>query len=1030
MRSILYLVTLFALLSFDVNAQKTITGTVTAAADGSTIPGVTVLVKGTSTGTVTGIDGEYQLTTPAGADVLVFSFVGLKTQEILIGNRTVINVVMESEAIGMDEVIVIGYANERKQDLSVAVSSMKIDDSYKGRPMNIGTLLQGEMTGVKVTQTGDPRGGADISIRGKGNRGGDGVLYVVDGVPDAPFNVADIESISVLKDAASAAIYGAYAGSGGVIIITTKKAKAGEMKVSANVWNGVQQAWRTPEVLTAEQFNKVWKDASELANRPLPAVYDPIRFPYGNVTRTDWVDAIFRPGFMQHYDVSISGGTENLKSFASISYDDTQGTLINTFDKRLTARLNVEMKVNKWTTLSQSLLYHHNNGQSNIGDGHTGAVFAAMAYPRYASVFEYDAAGNKLPGGTVPRWALAEGFSVEADLFNPVTQLENTVQNNPYNRVFSVTSLEIKPITGLSFKSDFAYDLGVGRNESFTKRFTAPGRTVDMNYRTLSNSLSNRWNWENIVTYSHIFSEKHYVSVLGGFTMNYNTERYNSTSTRNYDFEYPNYTIFPNAGDWASSKPSESIWEESSVSALARASYSYDDRYFFNASVRRDASSKLSPENNSDVFPAFSAAWKLTSEEFMPEIDALSFLKVRASWGQVGNIRSVRRFIYAPPFSLGDYGVYLGPDMSSQVFGIYQSTIPNPDLKWERTEQSNLGIDLGLWDNAFTFTFDVFKKLTKDLIETSPIPSVAGVTSPPEINIGEVENKGWEVSAGYNKKVGDVTLNIRANLSSVKNNVLNIGARDFISHGNGVNSMNPLQSTVGESWYSYYLIEAQGLFQSQDEIDAYTFTNPTTGQVVKIQPNAKPGDIKYGDANNDGIINDGDRIYMGAYDFPDLAYGLNLGASWKNFSLNMFWQGISGVKIFNGVKAMSSAGLKGWNMTTEILDSWEYDPNSGIPRLSFINDPNGNYSKVSSYFLEDGDYIRLKNLNLSYSLPQTLAYRLGLGTGSNIRVYVNGENLLTFTKYSAFDPEVGNLGLDAGRFPISRIYSVGLNVSF
>jgi len=368
--------------------------------------------------------------------------------------------------------------------------------------------------------------------------------------------------------------------------------------------------------------------------------------------------------------------------------------------------------------------------------------------------------------------------------------------------------------------------------------------------------------------------------------------------------------------------------------------------------------------------------------------------------------------------------------MSSQVFGIYQSTIPNPDLKWERTEQSNLGIDLGLWDNAFTFTFDVFKKLTKDLIETSPIPSVAGVTSPPEINIGEVENKGWEVSAGYNKKVGDVTLNIRANLSSVKNNVLNIGARDFISHGNGVNSMNPLQSTVGESWYSYYLIEAQGLFQSQDEIDAYTFANPTTGQVVKIQPNAKPGDIKYGDANNDGIINDGDRIYMGAYDFPDLSYGINLGASWKNFSLNMFWQGISGVKIFNGVKAMSSAGLKGWNMTTEILDSWEYDPNSGIPRLSFINDPNGNYSKVSSYFLEDGDYIRLKNLNVSYSLPQTLAYRLGLGTGSNIRVYVNGENLLTFTKYSAFDPEVGNLGLDAGRFPISRIYSVGLNVSF
>lgn len=1030
MRSILYLVSLFVLLAFNAQAQKMVSGTVTSAADGSTIPGVTVLVKGTQTGTVTGIDGDYQLNLPDGSDVLVFSFVGMKTQELVVGNRNVVNIQMEVDAIGIDEVVVIGYANERKQDLSVAVSSLKVDDSYKGRPASIGTLLQGEMTGVRVVQTGDPRASAEISIRGKGNRSGDGVLYVVDGVPNAPFNVADIESISVLKDAASAAIYGAYAGSGGVIIITTKKAKAGEIKVSANVWNGVQEAWRLPEVLSAEQFNKVWKDASTLANRPLPAAYDPIRFPYGNVTRTDWVDAIFRPGYMQHYDVTLSGGSENLKALASISYDNTQGTLINTFDERITARMQVDMKLNKWTTLNQSLLYHHDNGQSAIGGGHTGAIFAAMAYPRFATVFEYDANGNVVPGGTVPRWALAEGFSVEADLFNPVTQLENTRQNNPYNRVFSVTSLEIKPITGLSIKSDFAYDLASGRNESFTKRFTAPGRTVDENYRSISNNLSSGWNWENIATYSHIFAEKHFVTLLGGLTMNYQNYRINNTSTRGYDFEYPNYTIFQNAGDWAYSKPGESIWEEASTSALARASYSFGDKYFFTASVRRDASSKLSPDNNSDVFPAVSAAWKITSEEFMPESDVLNFMKLRASWGQVGNIRSVRRFIYAPPFSLGDYGVFLGPDMNNLYFGIYQSTIPNPDLKWERTEQMNVGLDFGMFNNSLSLTVDVFNKLTKDLIETMPIPSVAGVPSPPEINIGEVKNTGWEVSAGYNKQFGDVNLNFRANLTSVKNEVLNIGEREFIAHNDDVNSQKPLQSTVGQSWYSYYLIEAQGLFQTQDEVNNYTWTNPETGETQLIQPNAQPGDIKFRDANDDGLINDGDRVYMGAYDFPDLAYGFNIGASWKNFTLNMFWQGVSGVQIYNGVKAMSSSGLKGWNMTTEILDSWEYDPNSGVPRLSFINDANGNYSKVSSYFLEDGDYLRLKNLNLSYTLPQSVANRIGLGAKSLIRVYLNGENLLTFTKYSAFDPEVGDRGIDRGRFPISRMYSVGLNVSF
>lgn len=1030
MRSILCTLLFVALLGMQVHAQRVVTGVVTSANDGTTIPGVTVLVKGTMVGTVTDLDGSYSITIPDGGQVLQFSYVGMRTQEVPIGSLSVIDVSMEMEAIGMDEIIVIGYASTRQQDLSVAVSTVKVDESYKGRPSNIGTMIQGEMTGVRVVQTGDPRSGADISIRGRGNRGGDGVLYVVDGVPGAPYNPADIETITVLKDAASSAIYGAYAGSGGVVIITTKQAKEGAVGVEANAWHGVQNAWRLPEVLTQEQFNMVWADASRAAGRNIPAAYDPLQFPYGNVTRTDWIDAIFRPGYMQHYDVSIRGGSDMTKAFASLSYDDTQGVLINTYDKRLNARVNLQMKPAEWVTLTQNMLYHHNNGQSNIGSGHTGAVFAAMAYPRFATVYEYDDFGNKLPGGTVPRWALAEGFSVEADLFNPVTQLENTRQNNPYNRLFSTTSLEIKPIDGLSVKSEFSYDVASGRYENFTARFTAPGRTVDENYRRISNSLNNSWNWENIVSYSRIFDDKHYVSVLGGFTMNYLTSRSNITNTRGYSFEHEFYTVFENAGDWSYSKPDESIWQESTVSALGRASYSFDDRYFFTASVRRDASSKLAPSNNADVFPAFSAAWKLTSEEFMSNFDQISILKLRGSWGQVGNIRSVRRFIYAPPFRLGDYGVFLGDNMSNHVFGLYQPTIANPDLRWERTEQTNVGLDVGLFRNSLSFTVDYFYKLTKDLIETMPIPSVAGVTSPPEVNIGEVENYGWEFSLSYNKQVGEVDLNVRGNFGTVKNNVINIGERDFIAHSNTINAMQPLQSTIGQPWYSYYLIEAAGIFKTQAEIDAYTWSDPASGQAVKIQPNARPGDIKYIDFNNDGRINDGDRQYMGAYDYPDLSYGLNLGASWRNFSVNMFWQGIAGVKVFNGVKAMSSAGLKGWNMSTDILESFEYDPNSGVPRLSFIDDPNGNYSLVSSYFLEDGDYLRLRNLSLSYTIPQVVMSRLGLGSGSTVRVYANGENLLTFTKYSAFDPEVGNLGMDGGRFPISRIYSFGINVSF
>ncbi len=1010
-------------------AQSTVTGKVTDRASGEPLIGVTVIAKGASQSTITDDQGAYSIQ-PGGSAALVFSYVGYPTLEIPINAQSVIDVQMGGDAHVLDEVVAIGYGSNRKQDLSVAVSSITVGDQFKGRPATLGNVLQGQMPGVRVQQSGDPRSGGDISIRGRGNRGGDGVLYVVDGVPNAPFNPADIESVTVLKDAASSAIYGAYAGSGGVIVITTKRARAGEVRIDANVWHGVQQAWRTPEVLTAEDFNRLWKDASAAANRNLPAVYDPAQFPYGNVTRTDWVDEIFRSGRMQHYDVTISGGSESLSALASLAYDNVDGTLLNTWNKNLTARLNIGFKINKWANLNQSLLYGYNNGQSNIGAGHTGAVFSAMAYPRFNEPYEYDELGNRLPSGTVPRSALADGFSVEADLLNPMTQLLNTRQHNPNNRIFSLSSLVLKPIEGLEFKSDFSFNSSSYRGESFTARFTAPGRTIDENFRSIGSSLDKNWNWENILSYSKTFSGKHYVSALGAFTMNYSSGRSHNVYTRGYQFEYPNYTVFENAGDWASDRPGESIWEESILSHLGRVSYTYDDRYFLTASIRRDASSKLNPEDNADIFPAASLAWKVTSEPFMPESEMLSFLKFRASWGQVGNVRSVRRFIYAPPYSLGSRGLFLGENADRRMFGLFQSTIPNPGLKWERTEQINLGADIGLFSNRLNLTVDYFNKKTIDLIESLPVPSVAGVASPPETNIGQVENKGFEFSLAYDQRFGDFGLNFRGNLATVKNNVLNIGQRNFISHGEGVNSQNPLQSTVGQPWYSYFLIEADGLFKTQEEINNHTWTNPQTGATSLLQPNAKPGDIRFVDYNNDGLINDGDRQYMGAYDYPDLAYGFTLGADWKNFSFSMFWQGVTGVNVYNGVKAMSSSGLKGWNMTTDILQSFEYNPNSGIPRLSFIDDANGNYSKVSSYFLDKADYIRLKNVNLAYALPQSLVTRIGLSAQSKVRFYMNGENLITITDYTAFDPEVGNLGIDSGRFPVSRMYSVGVNVSF
>lgn len=1006
--------------------QAKITGTIQDE-DGSPLGGATIQIKGTNTSTVSEQDGSFSIDVPGQSAVLVISFVGMETQEVSADGSTNLIVKLSPSVALQDEVVVIGYGNTRRQDLLGAVSTVKVTDNFKGRPATLGNMLQGQMPGVNITQSGDPTSTGIISIRGKGNRNGDGVLVVVDGVPGAPYNPADIETVTVLKDASSAAIYGAFAGSGGVIIITTKQAKTGKLSVDANVWQGVQSAWRTPEVLTSEQFNTVWKDATTAAGTNLPQAYDPARFPYGNVTRTDWIDEIFRDGKLQHYDLTVRGGTDAIKALASVSYDDVQGTLRNTFNKKLTARLNVDFKLSDYVEIGQHILYENGNGQSAIGDGHTGTIFGAMAYPRFNSLYEADADGNLLYSGTVPRWALAEGISVEADLRNPVAMLEKVKQYNPGHKIFSKTSLRIKPMKGMTFRSEFSVDAGSYRRESFQQRFLEPGRTIDMNYRIIENSLATGWNWDNILSYNKMIG-KHDITGMAGFILNRRQGRWNRTESRDFDIEDHYQSIFTNGRDWSTVRPGEDIWEETVVSALGRISYSYDDRYFMSASLRRDASSKLSPTNNADIFPAVSASWKLSSENFLSSVEAINLLKLRASWGQVGNLPGVPRFIYAPPYQQTGWPLFLGSNGDIQGFGLFQPTIPNPNLKWERTEQTNLGVDVSLMKNSLNITVDYFSKLTRDLIETMPMPSVAGVASPPMVNVGQVQNRGWEASVNYTKNVGAVNLNVGGNIGNYKNKVLNIGQRDFFPHDESVNSMRPLQSKVGLPWHSFYLIESEGIFRSQREIDEYTFTN-ASGDVVKIQPNARPGDLKFRDANNDGVINDGDRVYMGSYDMPDFYYGFNLGVNWKGFSLSMFFQGVSGVKVFNGVKLMSYTGSKGWNMSTDVLDSYNYNPNSNIPNLAVVEDPNGNYSKMSSYFLEKADYMRLKNVHLSYTLP-TRSMSSSFLNDKTIRVYVNAENLLTITGYKGFDPEVGNFGIDGGRFPVSRMFSVGMNVSF
>ncbi|GHT54341.1 SusC/RagA family TonB-linked outer membrane protein [Bacteroidia bacterium] len=1023
----LFISCLFIFFSGSLVAQNlTVRGNITDRT-GETVPGVNIAVKGTALGTVSDIDGNYSLSVPAGNSVLVFSFIGYSTQEINVNNRTVINVLLQEDAVQLSEVVTIGYGTARKADLSTAISSIKLDQTMKSQPSNLSSILQGRLPGVTIQfNGGDPLSGQTYNIRGKGSRDSDGILWVVDGVPGAPYNMEDVETVTVLKDAASAAIYGASTGSGGVILITTKQAREGKMKVDVNVSRSFQNAWKLPKALNSQQLNKVWKDVTSLSTiMGLPDEKNAAIYPYGAETRTDWMDEIFRTGQLQHYAISLSGGTETLKSVASVSYDRTDGLLLNTYREQTGAKIGLDFQVAKWLKISETANFQYSNGQGGINtNSHESYIIEALMYPPSATVYEQDQNGNivyengqPLYGGTIPRWA-KDVYGITAgygSIRNPVASLERLRQNRPSTNVYSTSVLELKPVKQITVRSSFTAALSTGRYESFSASIPEIGRPNLQNSREVSSNWYTRWLWENTATYVNVF-DKHHISALAGYTMQAINSR--SSGSRVYEFtkEDPHYTILGNADDFTTSRPSESISEEHMISALARVGYSYDDRYFATASLRRDASSKLAPENNSGTFPAFSASWKISSEPFF-HVPAIYLLKLRGGWGRVGDCGMVPLYSYNASLGSTNQTVY-GKNLDQSPTAIFQQTIANRALVWETTEQTGFGLDITLLDNSLDVTVDYFHKLTRDLIDVLPAPSVAGIQNDPRGNVGKVLNEGWEFSANYHKTIGDVTFSVYGNASVLNSEVLNLDPRKEMNHN------DQLRSTVGQPWYAYALIKTDGIFQTYEEI-----TNYKTKDGIVIQPAARPGDLKFIDYNGDGTITANDRQYMGSY-LPDLTYAFGFNAACKGFDFNLYFQGIAGVKIYNSFKQnVALFAAQGTNTTKDILNSWNYNAQSGNPRISWLDDANGNYNNASDYYLENGDYLRLKNVTLGYTLPKTLLQQAGIGT-TGIRLYVNAENLLTFTKYKGFDPEVGNHGVDGGVYPVSRSITVGLNVNF
>ncbi len=1032
--------------------QISVTGTVKDQT-GEPVIGANVLIKGTSTGVITNPNGEFSLSGTKG-DILVISFIGYTTQEIPVTNKPMMVILKEDTEL-LEEVVVLGYgANARKQDLSAAVGVLNNTDELTARPVSsTESMLQGQLAGVTVqADGGDPTSTPSIVIRGQGSQNGDNVLWVVDGVPGAPIaSMSDIESIVVLKDAASAAIYGAQSGAGGVILVTTKKAKAGAPTLSYEGTYGIRQATNLPEPLNAEGELEMRRISYANAGIALPDGWNVEKNPWIATTRTNWMDEIFRTAFYQRHNIALNVGTDNYSSRLSFSYDNDEGVLINTYNKNYSIRYNGKFELNKWVSISEDFVWKNTESRSkDTNDAYTGPVLSAIYMPASATVY------NPLDGtwgGTTtedPAYIAKYGSNfagAHGDAVNPVRLLEAENRFNRTSDVWSTTSLQIANVVpGLKFTSRFTYNLKSNNYKNFRPIQDEPGKPNNSNSLDVTNYRSDAWKTENTLTYDNSFG-KHTVGALLSTTADHYNVRGLEVNGKNFADETPYLQYLAYAG--STSATDYMTGPDANVSLVARLAYSYDDRYFVTASWRRDYAGRLPKDNNFGDFPAATVAWKISNEKFFKKSNLLSLLKLRASWGRVGNLGSIsynyKSLLLGTSYwqEQAQYGVVNNTTWNNFV---YNSTAMNKDLTWETSEQYDLGLDVEMFKDRLSLSFDYFDKRTFNLIQkqTMDWPSSIGL-DPMLINQGEVRNRGFEVTASWNDHINkNFSYFISGNFSYLKNWVSDIGVKNADgSPGVWTDSDSKFrnipytrQTAEGQPLGSYYLIKTAGIFQSDAEVAAwntehghYEIDSNGNKQWVGAQPNAVAGDLKFIDYNNDGKIDDKDRQYCGN-STPKTTYAFTLGATYKKLSVSAMFQGVGGAQAFYAGKIMLLSDADGnFNRSKEILNAWSpTNTSSNIPRLS-ANDPNSNFSTASDWYLEDASYLRLKNLTISYDLTDVLQKWSHLSErSSRMSVYFSGENLFTITNYSGMDPECG--GWDALKYPVSRVFSFGVKLTY
>ena len=1028
--------------------------------NGDPVIGATVVEKAQpQNATITNIDGQFAIKVAEGTS-LVISYVGYQTIEVKAKKQ--MSVTLKEDAQVLNDIVVIGYGVQKKSVVTAAISKVTGDDLNLTRPSRIEDALKGKVSGVQITQaSGQPGSASKFTIRGSGSVNNSDPLYIVDGMAVeggiSYLNPVDIASVEILKDAASAAIYGARAANG-VVLVTTKSGTSGKTTINYDVSFGWQNPWKKKAVLNAQQYMTIMNEAQVNDGNVPRYSADYIAGFQGN--GTDWQDEVFNYNApVQQHQVSVSGGNDKMNYFLSLGYFDQEGIVGGDYDRsnynRWSLRSNSTYTVfeaNNRTFLNKlkvgvNVGYSRAKSSGITTNTEYGSILgSALTFSPLQPVYLSEEEGKALLAEQ-PYAITKNGrvFSLPPtgfqELTNPVATLNQPAHGyNNEDKFVASFYAELDVLPGLKFKSSYGADLAFWGYDGYGMQdYRGTMAHTDQSWVSSSMNRGFRWQVENVLTYQKTFAEKHNLTVVLGQSAN----RYTYRNLSGNDYQLLDTDPLKANIDYAIADRSEERvsggtggYDKASLASyFGRLDYNFDERYMIQFTLRRDGSSVFGTNNKWATFPAVSLGWNVLNEPYLQKVKPSWFnvMKIRASWGQNGNA-SIGNFLYMSLMDGGEnyyFGGSYNPQSQtndgSMVYGSSPGRVANPDVKWETSEQIDLGVDLRFFDSRLSFSFDYFKKKTKDMLAYMPVPTYIGQSSPMG-NLGKMENWGYEFEFGWKDHVKDFSYYFNGNISILKNKMVDLGneSGETDYEGAGAGGVGTyVHAKNGDVWPYFYGLKTNGLFQNWDEVNSYTNANGGL-----IQPNAHPGDVRFVDVDGDGSIGSGDRTKIGK-GAPDVTFGFTLGAEWKGFDFNAAFQGTLGNDVFDFAQR---GDVPAMNRPSWIMDRWHGEGTSNkIPRMTSAN-PNGNWQS-SDLFIKNGSYMRLKTIQLGYTLPQNLTRVASI---QRLRFYVSAENLLTITGYDGFDPELGGgdgasataMGVDKGIYPQSRTIYVGANITF